>query len=274
MKVQCDQPVSVNVNVPAKAQQPPTKHARSKAPSRKTRVTSCACPAAPILESEEEALNVSVTSNEASDIKADVTSVEASGIKVDVTSDIKADPPVASEDDFPPDHWIEPTSDNMPLCIPSPTPVTNHISLPSASVNAMDLGNEIVLARVDAMEKDFEMYISSMHVEVSGVQHQLAITVLSIDGLVNMVKKLQQAHAATNPLFPAPLISNLGATMATTQVQAMGMQYLNGIYGPSGNTFTSGQATSISALAGPSSTPAGVGPHFDMLSPTSATCSV
>ncbi|KAG2137012.1 hypothetical protein DEU56DRAFT_946307 [Suillus clintonianus] len=299
MKVRCERPESVTPNPTPKPQQLPSKHAKSKVPSRKTRATSHARVATPILESEEYAIDESVAGDKAGDINADA----AADVAADVNIKMSVDPPVASANDFPPDHWIEPTSDNMPLRIPTPTPVASPLSLSSASVpltiisvhervlalsaqvNAMNLGDQIFAARLEAMEKEFEMRISSMRAELSEVQQQVVLNVSSTDGPINMVEKLRQAHVATNPSFPAPPISNLGGTVATTQVQALGMQFLNGVYGPSvapsasrpsgwpdpqGQTFTSGHAASISAVAGPSSAPVADQPHFDLSPPSSA----
>ncbi|KAG1745808.1 uncharacterized protein EDB91DRAFT_1245960 [Suillus paluster] len=194
--------------------------------------------------------------------------------------------------------------------IPTPTPVARDVSLPLASlpptisithkcvvslaaqVAAMQITDQNTLARVDVVEQDYKTCISLMCAELSFMQLDLSATFTLVNGLVSLVEKLWQAHTVANPLFPSLMISNFGATLAATQVQALGMRYLNSMYsplvgtlasaaGPSascpfghpdmwGNTFTSGQASLVSAHASPSSTPAVVGPNYAGKSPASA----
>ncbi|KAG1752346.1 uncharacterized protein EDB91DRAFT_1243124 [Suillus paluster] len=215
---------------------------------------------------------------------------------------------ITSADDFSTYHWVEPNSNDFVIL--TPTPVAGDVSLPSASlpltistihkcvvslapqVTAMQVTNQNTLARVDAVEQDCETWISSMRAELSFMHLDLGATVTLMNGLVGLVEKLQQTHTVANSLFPPLIISNFGATSATTQVQVMGIRYLNGVYsplvgtsasaaGPSAshpdmhsNTFTSGQVSLVSAHADPSSAPAVVGPHSAGTSPASATQSL
>ncbi|KAG1728246.1 uncharacterized protein EDB91DRAFT_1253509 [Suillus paluster] len=156
----------------------------------------------------------------------------------------------------------------------------------------MEVANQNTLARVDAVQQDCETRISSMCAELSSMQFDLGTTVSLVNGLTSLVEKLREAQTVAHPSFPPPTMSNFGATSATPQMQAMGIRYLNSVYGPSvatsasaagpsatrpfgrlnmhGDTFTSGQASSVSAHAGPSSTPAVVGPCSAGTSPASA----
>ncbi|KAG1747875.1 uncharacterized protein EDB91DRAFT_1245351 [Suillus paluster] len=156
----------------------------------------------------------------------------------------------------------------------------------------MEVADQNTLARVDAVQQDCETRISSMRAELSSMQFDLGTTVSLVNGLTSLVEKLQEAQTIANPSFPPLMMSNFGATSATPQMQAMGIRYLNGVYGPSvatsasaagpsashpfsrldmhGDTFTSGQASSVSAHASPSSTPAVVGPRSAGTSPASA----
>ncbi|KAG2032016.1 hypothetical protein BDR03DRAFT_985993 [Suillus americanus] len=64
-------------------------------------------------------------------------------------------------------------------------------------------------------------------------------------GLSNLVERLRQDRGLYNPSFPPPMLGPAGSSTAT----AMGVRYLPG------STFTSGQPTSESVQAGPSSAP-------------------
>ncbi|KAG2367551.1 hypothetical protein BDR07DRAFT_1478905 [Suillus spraguei] len=122
----------------------------------------------------------------------------------------------------------------------------------TAQVTAMQMANQVVKARMNVMELEFKSHISAMRAELSNMQ---------------------------NPSFLPPMISHGNESSAT----AFGIRYLNGVFGPSvapippsvgmgqtlvscpsacpdmqGSTFTSGQASSASAHAGPSSAPTGI----------------
>ncbi|KAG1726820.1 uncharacterized protein EDB91DRAFT_1254192, partial [Suillus paluster] len=296
---------------PASKKVPPmaTPRSKSNVPLRRTRATSWARPPTPILESEEEAVkatNVSITGDDDADMEpaADALAEPAADDKI-VTDEPWA---IASADDFPADHWVEPNSDDF--VIPMAAPLARDVSIPSASlpptvsaihecvvslaakVAAMQLTDQNTLARVDAVQQDCETRISSMHAELSSMQFDLGTTVSLVNGLTSLVEKLREAQTIANPSFPPPMMSNFGATSATPQMQAMGIRYLNGVYGSSvatsasaagssasrpfgcldmhGDTFTSGQVSLVSAHAGPSSAPAVVGPHSAGTSPASA----
>ncbi|KAG1726512.1 uncharacterized protein EDB91DRAFT_1254286 [Suillus paluster] len=300
---ECDQLMSVHSDTPvpmahprsraapASKKVPPTATPRSKSNGllRRTRATSRARPPTPILESEEEAVkatDVSITGDD--DANMEPTANAPAEPAVDDKIVVDEPRAIASADDFPADHWVEPNSDYF--IIPTAAPAAGDVSLPSASlppavsaihecvvslaakVTAMQLADKNTLARVDAFD--------------------LGTTVNLVNGLTSLVEKLQQAQTIANPLFPPPMMSNFGATSATPQMQVMGIRYLNGVYSPSvatsasaadpsasrpfgrpdmhGDTFTSGQASSMSAHASPSSAPAVVGPHSAGTSPASA----
>ncbi|KAG2134171.1 uncharacterized protein EDB93DRAFT_1254603 [Suillus bovinus] len=109
-----------------------------------------------------------------------------------------------------------------------------------------------------------------------------------------MVETLRQQCSVLNPSLPLPTMSHSHGSSAT----AMGMRYLNSVFGPlvapnppsvgggqasashpfsrpdvQGSTFTSGQPSSGSAQAGPSSAPA-FQSHFNVTSPASDTHSL
>jgi len=158
---------------------------------------------------------------------------------------IMADQPAAitSADDFPAKHWLEDTND-IPIPIPPPTPVADHFSLASepssptirqcllalmSQVTAMQITDDHAVARMDAMEHEFDTHISLMCAKLSSMQLDVSTTVTLVNGLVGIVEKLQQEHILPNPLFQPPAIRHGNESLAT----AFGMRYLNGVYGPS-----------------------------------------
>ncbi|KAG0697644.1 hypothetical protein DFH29DRAFT_878573 [Suillus ampliporus] len=187
---------------------------KSKVSSRTTRATSCARPPTPIIDSEHEA--VKDTTDEA-DIEpnANANAEQHTDIETEVPAEEKmvVDEPqaIASAD-----HWAEPHSDGIP------TPLATTVPLPPASlpptvstihecvlaltaqVAAMQLADQNVLARVNAMEQDFDTCISSMCAELLSMQLDVGATVTLVNGLVCLVEKLQQDQVVPNPSFPAP----------------------------------------------------------------------
>ncbi|KAG1814387.1 uncharacterized protein BJ212DRAFT_1482122 [Suillus subaureus] len=202
-----------------------TSASKPRAHSRNARATSQACPATPILESKEEAVkdtDALVPAAEAADINADINARKPTNINAemqDVVTSNQPDP-IALEDDFPADHWLEPTSNNMPLGIPSPTPAANHVSFHSASlpptisnvhkhvlalaaqVAAMQMVDQDALTRVNAMERDFETHMLSMHAEFSQMQQDVGHTVTVVDSLVGLVKKLHLGTHCQQSILP------------------------------------------------------------------------
>lgn len=163
-----------------------------------------------------------------------------------------------------------------------------------ARVSAMELAERGTIARIDAMEREFDSRISSMRAEFSAVQLSFSGTVDVVHGLVTLVEKLRRECTQTNPSFLPPVMAPVVGSSAT----AMGRRYLTGVFdasvAPNANsvgvaqasascsfsrpdgqasTFTSGQPSSEPALAGPSSAPA-VNSHFSLSSPASATHSL
>ncbi|KAG0698121.1 hypothetical protein DFH29DRAFT_878203 [Suillus ampliporus] len=260
---------------------------KSKVSSRTTRATFCAHPLTPTPEPEQEA----VKETDEADIKPNANAEQHTDVETKVPVDEKMvvnEPQViASADDFPADHWAEPHSNGIPTPPATTVPLPPASLLPTVStihkrmlaltaqVAAMQLANQNALARVDAMEQDFNTHISSMRAELSSMQFDVGATITLVNGLVCLVEKLWQDHVIPNPSFPAPVISPANASTAT----AMGYRYLNGVFGPSvgplpmsvgvgkpsvsrpfgcpdmqGTTFMSGQVSSVSAPAGPSNT--------------------
>jgi hypothetical protein len=149
---------------------------------------------------------------------------------------------IASADDFPAKHWLEDTND-IPIPIPPPTPAADCLSLASepssptirqrplaltSQVTAMQIADDHAVARMDAMEHEFDTRISSMCAKLSSMQLDVSTTVTLVNGLVGIVEKLRQEHILPNPLFQPPAIRHGNESLAT----AFGMRYLNGVYGP------------------------------------------
>ncbi|KAG1730158.1 uncharacterized protein EDB91DRAFT_1252809 [Suillus paluster] len=304
MKVKCDRPMSVDSDTPAPMAHPrsraapaskkvplmATPRSKSNGPLRRTRATSRAHPPTPIMESEVEgvkATDVSITGDDDADMEptADALVEPTADDKIvsptPMTSSFRLATPAAGDVSLP-SASLPPTVSAIHECV---------VSL-AAKVAAMQVTDQNTLARVDAVQQDCETRISSMHAKLSSMQFDLGTTVNLVNGLTSLVEKLREAQTIANPSFPPPMMSNFGATSATPQMQAMGIRYLNGVYSPSvatsasaagpsasrpfgrldmhGDTFTSGQASSVSAHAGPSSAPAVVGPHSAGTSPASA----
>jgi len=220
---------------------------------------------------------------------------------------IMADQPAAitSADDFPAEHCLEDT-DDIPIPIPPPTPVADHLSLASepssptirqcllaltSQVTVMQIADDHAITRMDAMEHKFDTRISSMCTELSSMQLNVSTTMTLVNGLVGIVEKLRQERILPNPSFPPPAIRHGNESSAT----AFGMRYLNGVYGPSvapvtlsagvgqtsvsrpsgcsdmqGTTLASGSASLASGHAGPSSAPAAGELHLAVVSPPPA----
>ncbi|KAG1889742.1 uncharacterized protein F5891DRAFT_1198405 [Suillus fuscotomentosus] len=168
----------------------------------------------------------------------------ATKMSVEPDDEIMVDQPgaMASVDDFPANHWVEPVGD-MPIPIPPPTPAAEPLSLPLApssstilehvlalttQVTAMQMAEENANARVNVMEQDFEARISSMCAELSSMQLDVGTMVTLVNGLVGLVEKLWQERVLANPSFPPPMISHGNESSATT----FGMRYLNGVFSP------------------------------------------
>ncbi|KAG1766135.1 hypothetical protein EV702DRAFT_1257295 [Suillus placidus] len=186
---------------------------------------------------------------------------------------------MASTNDFPADHWPEETN-NIPIPPPPPPPplaaeptVHECVAVLVARVAAMEMADRDTQARIDAMEQDFDSRITSMRAKFTNVQLSFNQMVDVVTGLSDMVEKFRQEHSFPNPSFPPPVMVPTGGSTAT----AMGVKYLTGVFGPSlapnadsqpsasrpfsrpdvqGSTFTSGQPSSESVEAGPSSGPA------------------
>ncbi|KAG1865935.1 hypothetical protein DFJ58DRAFT_724324 [Suillus subalutaceus] len=186
------------------------------------------------------------------------------------TDEVTDDTPILPPPPPPPAPAAKPTTS-----LAEPTIHDCVVSL-AARVAAMEMADHNTLARVDAMEHDFDSRISSMRAEFSDVQLSFNATVDVVNGLANMVEKMRQERSVLNTSFPPPVIGSTGASTATD----MGIRYLTGVFGPSvapnadsvaigqpsashpfghpdvqGRTFTSGQPSSESVQAGPSSAP-------------------
>lgn len=213
------------------------------------------------------------------------TDVDTEMVGVD---DIEIDQPVAlaSVTDFPADHWEEPNSAGYP--IPPPTPAAPITSIPLASIHdsvvqltarvaAMELADRNVLGRMDTMQREYRTLISSMRAEFSVLHIDVNQALNAVHGLADMLEMFRQTQVAANPSFPAPTISQAEHPTVT----AFGRLFLNSVFDPSvapipvaaaagepsvsrpfgrhdtvGSTFRSGQGSSVSAVAGPSSAPA------------------
>ncbi|KAG2116989.1 uncharacterized protein F5147DRAFT_648607 [Suillus discolor] len=270
-EVRCNRPVSVDTRRPSTTQAPKS-HPRSKAApasklkakSQTTRATSRARPPTPIMESEDTAdTEASATSQDDVEMDHDTDAERDTDIAADMSDEpadqIMVDQPgaIASAADFPADHWLEAT-DDAPIPIPPPTPPADPLSLPSTptilecvlalttQVTDMQMADNNALARVNAMEQEFDTRISSMCAELSSMQLDVGATVTLVNGLVCLVEKLRQERVIANPSFPPPMLSHGNESSAT----AFGMRYMNGVFGP---------------LAAPTSLSAGVGQ-------TSASC--
>ncbi|KAG0694187.1 hypothetical protein DFH29DRAFT_880869 [Suillus ampliporus] len=255
---------------------------KSKVPPRRTRATSCACPPTPILESEEDSLKDTDDANMEPNADAEWHTDVKTKMPLEKMMMVVNEPPAIASAD----HWVKPNLDGIP------SPTANHISLPSAflpptvstihehvlaltaQVTAMQMADQDALARVNVMEQDFNTRISSMCAELSSMQLDVSTTVTLVNGLVCLVEKLQQDQVVANPSFPAPMISDVDGSSATTFNQ----RYLNGVFGPlvgaiphsvglnqtlvsrpfghpdmQGSMFMSGQASLVPAHASPSS---------------------
>ncbi|KAG1815461.1 hypothetical protein EV424DRAFT_1348452, partial [Suillus variegatus] len=163
-----------------------------------------------------------------------------------------------------------------PLSLPSATSaptILERVLALTTQVTAMQMADKNAVARVNAMEREFDARISSMHAELSAMQLDVGATVTLVNGLVGLVEKLRQERVLPNPSFALPMIGQGNDTLAT----AFSMRYLNGVFGPSvvpipvsvgvgqtsvsclpgrlntqGSTFTSGSVSSALAHAGPS----------------------
>ncbi|KAG1809845.1 uncharacterized protein HD556DRAFT_1452297 [Suillus plorans] len=243
MKVWCNQLVLVNTRGPSTTQAPkshPQSKAapasKSKAQSQTTRATSRVRPPTPILESEDtvEDTEASVTNYDDAEIDHDTDAERHTDITTEMSVDpddqIMVDQPaaIASAADFSANHWVENT-DDMPIPIP-PTNSCSQPSFPSFStfVTAMQMADKNALARVNAMEQEFDTHISSMCAELSSMQLDVGATVTLVNRLVSLVEKLQQEWVLTNPSFSPPILSHGDDFSATT----FGMRYLNGVFGP------------------------------------------
>ncbi|KAG2033061.1 hypothetical protein BDR03DRAFT_985233 [Suillus americanus] len=336
MKVKCERP---DDKLPATTGLVWASHPRSRAvlaskskpQHRTTRAASCAHQPIPVVESEDAMEDSDVADQDINMSHAADTEQETDVAAVTSTEPVNQAPAIVSADDFTPKHWQEPAD---PISIPPPPSPPAPIDPPTSSaepsihdrvvaltaqVAAMTMANRNALARVDAMECDFDARISSMRAEFSALQLDFSATVTLVNNLVIVVENLRQKYAILNPLFPPPVMT-LGHGSSAT---AMGMQYTTGVYGPSlapmtplvpigqpsasgsvslpvmqgtsggavapnppladvgqgsvsclfgrsdghGTTFTSGQASSGSAEAGPSS-------HFPVKLPASETRSL
>ncbi|KAG1834618.1 hypothetical protein DFJ58DRAFT_735784 [Suillus subalutaceus] len=302
MKVKCDRPVPNKL--PQMAELVQSSRPRSKAPlastskpqPRATRAASHARLPPPVVESEDTMDDEDVAVEADEDIAmshAADTEQQTDVAAVTPSETVNRPAAMASAKDFPADHWQEVTDDTPILPPPPPPPpppapaakpttssaeLTIHdcvVSL-AARVAAMEMADRNTLARVDAMEHNFNSCISSMRAEFSDVQLSFNATVDVVNGLANMVEKMRQERSVLNTSFPPPAIGPTGASTATD----MGIRYLTGVFGPSvapnadsvavsqpsasrpfgrpdvqGRTFTSGQPSSESVQAGPSSAP-------------------
>ncbi|KAG1870088.1 hypothetical protein DFJ58DRAFT_722991 [Suillus subalutaceus] len=265
----------------------------SKPQPRATRAASHACLPPPVVESEDAMDDEDVA------VEADEDIAMSHAANTEQKTDVAAVTPsetidwlaaMASAKDFPADHWQEVTDDTPILPPPPPPPapaakpttslakptIHNRVVSLAARVTAMEMANRNTLARVDAMEHDFDSCISSMQAKFSDVQLSFNATVDVVNGLANMVEKMRQEHSVLNTSFPPPAIGPTGASTATD----MGIRYLTGVFGPlvapnadsvavsqpsashpfgrpdvQDRTFTSGQPSSESVQAGPSSAP-------------------
>ncbi|KAG2337905.1 hypothetical protein BDR05DRAFT_952269 [Suillus weaverae] len=285
MKVQCERKVTNKLPEMAELVQP--SHPRSKsAPaskskpkSRVTRAASRACPPMPVVESEDSvddtdvAVDQDIVMSHVADTEqqTDVSAVTPSETVNQLTA-------MASTNDFPTDHWPEETN-NIPMPPPPPPPLAAKLTIHecvaalAARVAAMEMADHDTQARIDAMEQDFDSHITSMWAEFTDVQLSFNQMVDVVTSLSNMVEKFRQEHSFLNPSFPPPVMVQTGGSTAT----AIGVKYLTGMFGPSlapnadsqpsasrpfscpdvqGSTFTSGQPSSESVEAGPSSGPA------------------
>ncbi|KAG1770165.1 hypothetical protein EV702DRAFT_1202577 [Suillus placidus] len=315
MKVRCDRPTSVDDNSPAPTEQVRESRPWSKAPpatksraqSRATQATSRVHQPTPAMDSKDamEDTDDAVAAHEDIDMSHEADNEQHTDIAVVAPKEPEVEQPaaIASAEDITAQNLqedaipIPPPSPALPIPPPPPaTEPTTHECLIAltAQVAAMEMADRNALTRVDAMELDFDSRICSMSAELSAMQFDVSATVTLVNGLLNMVEKLQQERSVPNPSFLPPTMGPSHGSSAT----AMGMRYLNGVFGPSvtpnidsvdvgqpsvsrpfgrpdaqGSTFTSGQESSGSAQAGPSSAPA-FPSHFTTASPASETNSL
>ncbi|KAG1720609.1 hypothetical protein EDD22DRAFT_854598 [Suillus occidentalis] len=228
-------------------------------------------------------------------------------MKMSSVANMEQPVPIMSVNNFPAEHWQEDTdvtippppvteptpsapppmpstTPPMPLVtnptpvIPDPTPLVadptihDHVVALAARVSAMELADQGTIARIDTMERKFDSHISSMWAEFSDVQ-------LSFTTTVEVVETSVGAHG-NQPIIPATsdgpshwfLCHSNGYEVFDCVPQAsVSCQFPHP--DGQGSTFTSGQPSSESALARPSSAPA-INSHFNVSSPASATHSL
>ncbi|KAG2070754.1 hypothetical protein BDR04DRAFT_1118142 [Suillus decipiens] len=176
----------VNDDLPATTKQVWASNPQSKAmpasskkqpQSMSTRVTSCAHQPMPDLESEDA---------------MEVTKVTVAAEPIN--------PPAAivSANDFPPKHWQEevdtiipppPAAANSTTSVVNPT-IHDHLVALMVRVTAMEIEDHHILARVAAMEHDFNACISAMWAEFSAMQLDFSGTMDIVTSLVTIVEKL------------------------------------------------------------------------------------
>ncbi|KAG1767884.1 hypothetical protein EV702DRAFT_1203543 [Suillus placidus] len=293
MKVRCDQPTSVDDDSPAPTEQVRASCPRSKAPpatksrarSRATRATSRAHQPTPAMDSEDtmEDTNDAVAAHEDIDMSHEADNEQHIDIAAVAPKEPEVEQPavIASAEDITAQNLqedaipIPPPSPALPIPPPPPaTKPTTHKCLVAltAQVAAMEMADHVALARVDAMELDFDSCICSMRAELSAMQFDVSATVTLVNGLLNMVKKLQQERSVPNPSFLPPTMGPSHVTPNTDSVD-VGQSLVSYPFSRpdvQGSTFTSGQESSGSAQAGPSSAPA-FPSHFTAASPASET---
>ncbi|KAG2070125.1 hypothetical protein BDR04DRAFT_1155925 [Suillus decipiens] len=138
----------------------------------------------------------------------------------------------------------------------------------------MEVADQDVAARVDAMHLNFDTHISALWAEFLLMKADLDTMVILVNGVLNMVETLQWDCSAPNPSF-LPLMADPNIASSVT---TLGRRYLNSVFNPSvapstnlvsiteasascpfgcpdaqGTTFTSGQVTAEPVHASPSS---------------------
>ncbi|KAG1776223.1 hypothetical protein EV702DRAFT_1046375 [Suillus placidus] len=211
MKVRCDQPTSVDDDSPAPTEQDAMED------------TDDAVAAHEDIDMSHEADN---------EQHIDIAAVAPKEPEVEQPAAIASAEDITAQNLQEDTITIPPPSPALP--IPPPPPVTKpttHECLVAltAQVAAMEMANCIALARVDAMELDFDSRICSMRAELSAMQFDVSAMVTLVNGLLNMVEKLRQERSVPNPSFLPPTMGTSHGSSAT----AMGMRYLNGVFGPS-----------------------------------------
>ncbi|KAG1760553.1 hypothetical protein EDD22DRAFT_848420 [Suillus occidentalis] len=142
--------------------------------------------------------------DDTNDADEDVKMSSVANMEQPEDTDVTIPPPPTPSTAPPMPLIADPTSivANPTLIIPDPTPLVANpmihdcVVALAARVSAMELANQGTIARIEAMEHEFDSHISSMQTEFSNVQLSFTATVEVVNGLTNLVERLQQEHTA------------------------------------------------------------------------------